>query len=59
VERMTPDEFEMGKEWLNETFHLIRLVNLISFVQRICVYRSSHAAVQYVPNMSNHIICVS
>ncbi|TVU08521.1 hypothetical protein EJB05_41926 [Eragrostis curvula] len=24
VERMTPDEFEAGKEWLNETFHLIR-----------------------------------
>ncbi|CAM0909353.1 unnamed protein product [Alopecurus aequalis] len=24
VERMSPDEFEEGKEWLNETFHLIR-----------------------------------
>ncbi|KAL6873781.1 hypothetical protein ACP4OV_013863 [Aristida adscensionis] len=24
VERMTPDEFEAGKQWLNETFHLIR-----------------------------------
>ncbi|KAL6603143.1 hypothetical protein ACP70R_043504 [Stipagrostis hirtigluma subsp. patula] len=24
VERMTPDEFEEGKQWLNETFHLIR-----------------------------------
>ncbi|KAK3131064.1 hypothetical protein QOZ80_6BG0501540 [Eleusine coracana subsp. coracana] len=23
-ERMTPDEFEAGKDWLNETFHLIR-----------------------------------
>jgi hypothetical protein len=32
VERMTPDEFEMGKEWLNETYHLIRLVILIAFV---------------------------
>jgi hypothetical protein len=32
VERMTPDEFEMGKEWLNETFHLIRFVNLIEFL---------------------------
>uniref|UniRef100_A0A0A9DNT7 Uncharacterized protein n=1 Tax=Arundo donax TaxID=35708 RepID=A0A0A9DNT7_ARUDO len=21
---MTPDEFEEGKQWLNETFHLIR-----------------------------------
>lgn len=24
VERMSPDEFEEGKQWLNETFHLIR-----------------------------------
>nr|CAB3468714.1 unnamed protein product [Digitaria exilis] len=24
AERMTPDEFEAGKQWLNETFHLIR-----------------------------------
>ncbi|XP_062178421.1 twinkle homolog protein, chloroplastic/mitochondrial-like [Phragmites australis] len=24
VERMTPDEFQEGKQWLNETFHLIR-----------------------------------
>ncbi|OEL15708.1 Twinkle-like protein, chloroplastic/mitochondrial [Dichanthelium oligosanthes] len=24
AERMTPDEFEEGKQWLNETFHLIR-----------------------------------
>ncbi|KAF0925758.1 hypothetical protein E2562_017315 [Oryza meyeriana var. granulata] len=24
AERMSPDEFEEGKQWLNETFHLIR-----------------------------------
>ncbi|KAG0515581.1 hypothetical protein BDA96_10G290700 [Sorghum bicolor] len=24
AQRMTPDDFEAGKEWLNETFHLIR-----------------------------------
>uniref|UniRef100_A0A453SXZ0 Uncharacterized protein n=3 Tax=Triticinae TaxID=1648030 RepID=A0A453SXZ0_AEGTS len=24
VERMSKDEFEEGKEWLNESFHLIR-----------------------------------
>jgi hypothetical protein len=30
---MTPDEFEAGKQWLNETFHLIRyLSNLIADV---------------------------
>ncbi|KAJ1260337.1 hypothetical protein BS78_10G224600 [Paspalum vaginatum] len=27
AERMTPDEFEEGKQWLNETFHLIRCEN--------------------------------
>jgi len=27
VERMSPDEFEEGKQWLNETFHLIRCEN--------------------------------
>lgn len=26
VERMSPDEFEEGKQWLNETFHLIRYI---------------------------------
>ena len=31
---MTPDEFEIGKQWLNETFHLIRyLSNLIADVK--------------------------
>jgi hypothetical protein len=24
---MTPDEFEEGKQWLNETFHLIRYLS--------------------------------
>jgi hypothetical protein len=52
AERMTPDEFEAGKQWLNETFHLIRyLSNLIADVPHSRV--SPNLLDMYL--LSNHV----
>lgn len=33
TERMTVQELEQGKKWLNDTFHLIRWVSTLKHVQ--------------------------